>query len=194
MTRPGARGRVLRTILAVVGVAAVQAILVAGTASPSIPPALVDAGAVASFLVCVAGLAVVLDDAGRVAVVRIRRATLFSLTATALITVVAIFSVVAGAVAIVVALAFVPVVASGLRETVQTWRRTPVRSILRVLVTAVAIAVAAIVAMLLGLFITGWPASALAWLWFGSTTVLLVHWWSGSTREHRRALPGRRSQ
>ena len=182
MTPHRARGRFLRTAGAVVVVAAAQAALVALLPSPA-PPTAVVAGALASFAACVLGLAVVVREAGAGApgpVVGYGRALLFSLLATAAVTAAAIVSVFAGAAAIVLALALVPLLASGAGATALAWRRRPVRGALRVLTTVLAIGIAATVSMLLGLFVTGWPASALSWLWFGATAAALVHGWAAS--------------
>nr|MBS1901104.1 hypothetical protein [Actinomycetota bacterium] len=182
MTASRSRGRLLRTALAVVGVAAIQAALVALIPSPAAPAPLI-AGAVASFAACVLGLAVAVREAGpgaAVPAVGFGRAVLFSLLATAAVSAAAIVSVFAGAAVIVLALGLVPLLTSGARATALAWRRRPVRGALRVLTTLLAIGLAATVSLLLGLFVTGWPASALSWLWFGTTAAALVLWWAAS--------------
>lgn len=184
MTPRSTRARILRTVAAVIAVAAAQAALVALMPS-STAPAAEAVGAVASFAACVLGLAVVVREAGPGAprpMVGFGRALLFSVLATAAVTAAAIVSVFAGAAVIVLALGLVPVLTSGAGATALAWRRRPLRAALRVLVTVVAIAIATIVAMLLGLFVTGWPASALSWLWIGATGAALVRWWAASAR------------
>ena len=56
----------------------------------------------------------------------------------------------------------------------RTWRHDAIRSAVLLVVALVVAALSAVVALLLGLFVTGWLSAGLLWLWLGAVTVILL--------------------
>lgn len=76
--------------------------------------------------------------------------------------------------------------AAGLRAAGRLVARHPIRFALLTLLTIAAVVLVWLAALLLGLFVTGWPAAALTWLLAGAAAALLVPAW------HHLALRPRR--
>jgi len=90
------------------------------------------------------------------------------------------------AVPVVVALGCAVIAGRGPGGAWRSARRRPARWVLLTVATALAVLLAWVVALLLGLFITGAIASALTWLVAGAFAAVVIHAW---TRFARRVLP-----
>ncbi|WKK71490.1 TIGR03767 family metallophosphoesterase [Rathayibacter oskolensis] len=166
-------GRVvmLRSWLAVVLNAVVQALLVIGDPDVTASPVFVVLVAVSVLSVLVTGVLI----SGRPSV-RLVLWVAGILVVTALVAVVAPWAVVVP----LLGVAFLPAVAAGeARPVAATLGVLRVRvggSVLAVLGLVVIVAVGWIVALVLGFFVTRFVADLLTWLWFGASAVLVVEW------------------
>lgn len=89
---------------------------------------------------------------------------------------------------IVLALGCIPLAAGGLHASGALIARHPFRLVGLALVTAIVVVLLELAALLLGFFLTGWPASAATWLATGVTAAILIaHWQALAVR----SSPGR---
>jgi len=84
---------------------------------------------------------------------------------------------------IVIALGCAVVAAGGFRPSIALAARHPVRLTVLAVVTVIVVVLIEIVALLVGLFVTGWPAAAATWLAAGiAAAILISHWQSLAAR------------
>lgn len=79
------------------------------------------------------------------------------------------------AVVLLPAAAVAPGVGAAFRLAARVFRRAPVRVAFTLLGAVVVLGLAWLAALLLGFFITGWPASLASWIVFGAIGALLLH-------------------
>jgi len=81
---------------------------------------------------------------------------------------------------LVVGLVSLPSVAAGRhpRAGFAALRSNALRSVLAVVVSIAAVALAWVLSLALGLLVTGWLGAAITWLAFGTIAALLLWWWS----------------
>ena len=88
---------------------------------------------------------------------------------------------------IVIALGCALVAAGGFRPFGTLAARHPVRLTALSVVTVIVVVLIEIVALVVGLFVTGWPAAAATWLTAGiAAAILIPHWQSLAVRPSRR--------
>lgn len=93
-------------------------------------------------------------------------------------------------VAVLLTLLLLPAAADGRAEPFRTgftvFRHGALRTVGALLVALLILLVSWAIAFALGFFVTGVPASAVTWLWFGIVSVVLLCWFSA---RYRRATP-----
>lgn len=165
----------------VVGNAAVQAALVAGNPAPLPSPVFVLA-VVASFVVLVLAVAFTITAP------RLPRTRVLLSSTAAVLAVVGFSLLTPLLVPVGVALVLLVLPAAAVGRPLSgfvVFRRGPVRTVLAVIAAMALVVLGWVVALLLGFFVTGVVASALTWLCFGVTGVVLITWFG---LRYRRAL------